>query len=272
MSIKPLTTALCALAFAGAFPVMAAETEAAGLDNLPAADIYLLGEIHGDATHHTRQAQATAAIQPKALVFEMLLPEQATAAQDIGHGDEVALEAALGWNDTGWPDFSLYYPIFEAAPDAKLFGAALPRDDVRRAIGEGAAAVFGQQAPRYGLATPLPDAEQAEREALQDSAHCGALPAEMLPGMVEAQRLRDAGFARTALQALSETGGPVVVITGNGHVHAGAMPAAFATAAPEVQVLSLGQLYGPSDDAPFDLWILSDAPERAGDPCAAFKN
>ncbi len=61
---------------------------------------------------------------------------------------------------------------------------------------EGAAAVFGAAAARFGLDAPLPEDEQAAREAEQAEAHCGALPAEMLPGMVEAQRLRDAALAR----------------------------------------------------------------------------
>ncbi len=272
MSIKRLKTICSALVIAGALPVWASETGQEGLANLPPADIYLLGEIHGNPTHHARQAEATAAIQPRALVFEMLSPEQADAAQDTSHADEVALEAALGWDGSGWPEFSLYYQIFAAVPDARLYGAALPRAEVRRAIGEGAAAVFGDDAARFGLDQPLPAEEQSEREALQDAAHCGAMPAEMLPGMVDAQRLRDASFARTALQALEQTGGPVVVITGNGHVHKGAMPAAFTSAAPDVRIFSLGQLYQAPQDAPFDQWIVSEAPELDEDPCAAFKN
>ena len=57
----------------------------------------------------------------------------------------------------------------------------------------------------------------AERLNMQMDAHCGALPEEMLGGMVEAQRLRDAALAEGVLAALAESSGPVVVITGNGH-------------------------------------------------------
>jgi uncharacterized iron-regulated protein len=239
---------------------------------LPEAQIVILGEIHDNKSHHDNQALAIASIAPKALVFEMLDPAQAEAALGIDPTDGPALEAALGWKDSGWPDFALYHPLFTAAPQARLYGAALPRDQVRRAFADGAATVFGDEAGRYGLLEPLSPEEQAAREADQQAAHCNALPAEMLPGMVAAQRLRDAAFARTALQALTETGGPVVVITGSGHADKlRGIPVALAAAAPQVSVLSVGQIEGDGDvlAGTFDLWLRSKATPR-GDPCAAF--
>jgi uncharacterized iron-regulated protein len=107
---------------------------------------------------------------------------------------------------------------------------------------------------------------------MQMSAHCDALPADMLPGMVAAQRLRDAHFSRVTLQALDETGGPVVVITGNGHARKDwGMPVYLAAAAPEVTVRTLGQFEdAPAADAPFDVTLFSSAAERP-DPCLAFR-
>jgi uncharacterized iron-regulated protein len=240
--------------------------------SLPVAQIVILGEIHDNKSHHDNQAQAIASIAPKALVFEMLDPAQAEAAVGVDPTDGPAFEAALGWKDSGWPDFALYHPLFAAAPQARLYGAALPRDQVRRAFADGAATVFGEEAGRYGLLEPLSPEEQAAREADQQAAHCNALPAEMLPGMVAAQRLRDAAFARTAMQALTETGGPVVVITGSGHADKlRGIPVALAAAAPQVTVLSVGQIEGDGDvpTGTFDLWLRSKATPR-GDPCAAF--
>ena len=240
--------------------------------SLPEAQIVILGEIHDNKYHHDNQALAIASIAPKALVFEMLDPAQAEAAVGIDPTDKPALEAALGWKNSGWPDFALYHPLFTAAPQARLYGAALPRDQVRRAFADGAATVFGLDAGRYGLLEPLSPEEQAAREADQQAAHCNALPTEMLPGMVAAQRLRDAAFARTALEALTETGGPVVVITGSGHADKlRGIPVALAAAAPQVSVLSVGQIEGDGDvpAGTFDLWLRSKATPR-GDPCAAF--
>ena len=236
---------------------------------LPAAEIVILGEAHDNPAHHANQAEAVARLAPAALVFEMMSPEQAATAERLGPADAAALASALDWEASGWPDFAMYHPILAAAPEAAIRGAALPRERVRRAMTDGAAAVFGADAAAYGL-TPLPPELQAEREAGQQAVHCGALPEAMLPGMVAAQRLRDAHFARVALDAFRQTGGPIAVITGNGHARTDrGIPAALAVAAPDLTVVALGQLESPPDTSPpYDAWLLTEGVERA-DPCAA---
>jgi uncharacterized iron-regulated protein len=252
-------------------PATAREIVADDLARLPAADVVVLGEVHDNALHHAHQAFAVAAMQPKALVFEMLTPEKAALVTPQNRGDAAVLGAALGWADSGWPDFSLYHPIFAAAPAARVFGGDLPRQAVRDAMTKGAAAVFGPDAARYGLATPLAAADQAAREAEQDAVHCNALPADLLAGMVQAQRLRDAALARAVVLAMAETGGPVAVITGTGHARRDqGVPASLALAAPGLSVLSIGQTEAdPGPDAPYDLWLVTPPVDR-GDPCAAF--
>ncbi len=241
------------------------------LTALPPVDIVILGEVHDNPTHHRNQAAAVAAIRPSALVFEMFGPQEAERAADLPRDDVGRLATALGWEGSGWPDFSLYHPILAAAPEAALYGAALPRDLVRRAVTEGAAAVFGADAALYGLDRALPPDLQAAREAEQQAAHCNALPEAMLPGMVAAQALRDAAFSRSALTALAETGGPVVVIAGSGHAdRERGMPVFLGRAAPDVSVLSLGQVEAPATQTqPYDLWIVTEAAPR-DNPCAAF--
>lgn len=237
------------------------------------ADIVIAGELHDNRAHHDNQAAIALAIAPKALVFEMLSAKQAAGGQDAPRDDMAVLDAALGWSDNAWPDFEMYFPIFEAAPTAAIYGAAVPRDAVRAAIGTGAAAQF-EDAARFGLDTPLVHEEQQTREQSQMEAHCNALPEEMLGGMVEAQRLRDASFARTTLQALSETGGPVLVITGNGHARTDwGMPRYLKRAASEISVISVGQLTRDASDPPYDRWIITgDYTPINGDPCAAFQS
>ncbi|MFC7703857.1 ChaN family lipoprotein [Plastorhodobacter daqingensis] len=249
----------------------ATEITPEALEMLPPADVVILGEVHDNPVHHANQARAVRALAPRALVFEMLTPEQAAAGASAPRTDADALSQALGWEGSGWPSFTLYHPMFMAAPEARIYGGALPRDEVRRAMQDGAAAVFGEDAATYGLARPLPDREQDLREQEQFAAHCAALPRDMLPGMVEAQRLRDAALARAALQAMEQTGGPVAVITGTGHARRDwGIPAKLARVAPGLSVLALGQFEGaPEADPPFDLWIVTDAPERE-DPCASF--
>ncbi len=232
----------------------------------------ILGEVHDNPLHHAHQALAVEALGAKAVVFEMLSIDQAARVTPRLLRSEQALGAILGWEASGWPDFGMYYPVFVAAAGSEFRGAAAPVADVRRAAAEGAAEVFGEDAARFGLAEPLPEAEQALREAEQLMAHCNAMPGAALPGMVEAQRLRDAWLARAALGALEETGGPVVVITGNGHARADwGVPSMIAAAEPEVRVLAIGQFEDAAEAAPpFDLWLVTEAVER-GDPCEAFR-
>ncbi len=237
-----------------------------------AQDISVLGEVHDNAAHHRVQAEKVAEIAPRALVFEMLTPEQAARITPEARGDAETLGALLEWEESGWPDFSMYYPIFAAAPEAQVHGAGIDRATARAALEEGLDAVMGAAAARFGLDSPLPEDEQTAREALQMEAHCDALPEEMLPGMVRIQRLRDAMLAQAAMTAFEETGGPVVVITGNGHARRDwGMPALLARAAPELSVHVTGQT---EDDMPlpgrFDS-VLSAPPADRDDPCAAFR-
>ncbi|AMY67878.1 ChaN family lipoprotein [Frigidibacter mobilis] len=261
-----LTLCVCAA------PALAEQIQPDALADLR-ADVVILGEVHDNPVHHAHQAQAVAALAPAALVFEMLTPDQAALVSDANRGDAASLGAALAWEASGWPDFTLYHPIFTAAPQARIYGAALPRDQVRRSVTEGAAAILGEDAGRFGLTVPLPDAELAARVVDQMEAHCNAMPAEMMPGMVEAQRLRDAALARAAVQAMADSGGPVAVIAGSGHARRDwGIPAALALAAPELSVISVGQIEaeGAADpDQPFDLWLVTPPTPRE-DPCAAF--
>lgn len=266
-TVRPAATAFALLMFAVG-PLAA--------DPLPQVDVVILGEVHDNPYHHRWQAEAVAEVRPAALVFEMVLPEQAAEVTPELRDDAAALAAALDWEARGWPDFDMYHPIFTAAPAAAVFGADMPRETVRAALADGAAAVFDTlfpgEAARYGLTEDLPEAEQAAREAGQARAHCGAMPAEMLPGMVEAQRLRDAALARAAVRAHQATGGPVAVITGTGHARTDwGLPAALAQAAPELTVYSVGQFESdPGPDAPFDR-VRVTAPVDRPDPCATFR-
>ncbi len=202
----------------------------------------------------------------------MLRPDQVARVGSDDWGDAATLEAAFDWADTGFPDFSMYWPIFQAGAGVSVYGAALPRDVVRSAVFSGAAKPFGAGAEAFGLDRALDVAEQEVREAGQMSAHCDALPEDMLPGMVAAQRLRDASFARTVVEAFEAHGGPVVLITGNGHARTDwAVPRYLARVAPALSVLSVGQLEQPPMSAPpYDVWLLTDGVDRS-DPCAAFR-
>lgn len=236
------------------------------------ADVVLLGEVHDNPGHHARQADVLAGLSPTAIVFEMITAEDAARITPALAADPQALAAALDWANSGWPDFSQYAPLFAFGAEVPLYGALIGREAAQAAFGEGAAAVFAGDAARFGLTQSLPAEELTAREAEQLAAHCDALPPDILPGFVEAQRLRDAALAQAALHAFEAHGGPVAIITGNGHARTDwGVPALIALAAPDVRVVSLGQFETPPEgDVPFDLWALSDPVDRP-DPCAAFR-
>lgn len=243
----------------------------ADLGSLPPAEVVLLGEVHDNPHHHAAQAQALAAIRPAAVVWEMLTPDQAARLpRDLS--DAAAVAEAVDWAGSGWPDFAMYHPLFLAAPEALHIGAGVPRERARRVFSEPLAEVFGPLADRFGLDRDLPQTEQAAREAEMQAAHCDALPDHLLPGMVAAQRLRDAELARLALAALADAGPPVAIITGNGHARTDwGVPALIRAQLPGARVLSVGMLEAePEAPPPFDLWLVTPPAERE-DPCAAFR-
>lgn len=260
--------------------------QAAGQDRLPegfmetaqTADIVILGEVHDNPLHHEIQARVVGALQPAALVFEMIPQTHETEVNRLREEGATRAELAstLDWENSGWPDFTFYAKILEAAPEARVVGGEQPIADVRKAMSEGAAQVFGPEASSYGLDEPLENQAQEAREQRQYSAHCEAIPKEMLPGLVEAQRFRDAGLADAALRARAATdGGLVVVITGNGHANLDSgLPEALRFAAPELEVVSLGQLEAEPDlnaPPPYDFHHVSAPPPDRPDPCAEFR-
>jgi hypothetical protein len=270
---RSLARAAGLLAWAAA-PAGAEAILPSDLDRLPAAEVVILGEVHDNPEHHANQARALAAIRPRAVVFEMLTPEQAARVTPDLIRNPAALGAALGWEAAGWPDFALYAPLFAAVPGALIRGGAVLPDRMQTARAEGAAAAFGPGAARFGLDRALDPDDQAQREADMQQAHCDALPADSLAGFVAVQRLRDASLAAAALQALADTsGGPVAVIAGNGHARQDTgIPEALARAAPGTAVLAVGQLESPPGaGAPFARWLVTGAPDRSAqpDPCAA---
>ncbi len=251
--------------------ILMAQTALAQMpDDLKRADVIFLGEVHDNPVHHARQAELVADSAPQAIVFEMLSEAQAALiTPDMMMKPDVLAET-VNWADSGWPDFAMYAPIFAAAPDAVVFGAHVPRDQTRMAAFEGVEAVF-PDAERFGLLDPVSQDEQSQREALQLAAHCDALPEEMLPVMVNIQRLRDAALARAVDQAVAQDMTPVVVITGNGHARTDwGAPRVLRDVLPDLTIKALGQGEdGSSVQGTFDLVEMTTGVDRA-DPCAAF--
>ncbi|WP_306151313.1 ChaN family lipoprotein [Roseovarius sp. MMSF_3281] len=231
----------------------------------PTADIVILGEVHDNADAHLGQAAAVQDLRPTAVVFEMLTREEAERA------DTDRSQTAAAWEASGWRDFPIYAPIFDALGDARIIGAAAPREAIRDVYSEGAAALFGTGAARFDLDKPLGEKQRQKRMQLQFEAHCEAMPMEMMVGMVAVQRYRDAVFARAALEALENYGPPVAMIVGNGHARNDwGVPAMIARAAPEITTHSIGFVEADTG-VPFDETRLVPLAER-DDPCQSLES
>jgi uncharacterized iron-regulated protein/nucleoside-diphosphate-sugar epimerase len=188
-------------------------------------DIVLLGERHDHPDHHGLQAWIIARIaeagRRPAVAFEMLDASQREALDrhlESPGPDADGIAEAVGWEASGWPEFGLYRPIFEAALEAGLAirAANLARDSAQRLGREGRDALPAELVERLGLDRPLPDAEREAIEAEIIEGHCGHAPRALLPAMVEVQRARDAHMALVLREQARR--GPVILVAGNGHV------------------------------------------------------
>ncbi|MFW2544821.1 ChaN family lipoprotein [Primorskyibacter sp. 2E107] len=226
----------------------------------PAPDIVVLGEVHDNPDAHLGQAAALRDLRPTAVVFEML------SAEDAARADADRSQSADAWEASGWQDFPIYAPIFDALGEARIVGAAASREVVRSVYSNGAAALLGADAARFGLDEALPEDQHQLRMQMQFEAHCEAMPIDMMAGMVAVQRYRDAVFARAALNALETYGPPVAVIAGNGHARTDwGVPAMIARAAPEITTRAIGFVEEDTNMPLDEIRIVPRA--RRDDPC-----
>lgn len=238
------------------------------------ADVLLLGEIHDNPAHHAQRAQWLAALlqdgRPTTVVFEQMQAGTDAAVAAATDADGVAQAGALDKAAWRWP---LHQPLVDAAlaGRARIVGANLPRTEVRAVVQSEAAVPPGLQ-PRLAAARWSPAAETALAQVIAEQ-HCGALPASLTPGMVRAQRVRDAAFAQVVARE-AQSGRRVVLIAGNEHVRRDrGVPAYLADLPASTQVVAVGWLetgqVAPS--GAFDDVVFTPAPAGRTDPCAAMR-
>ncbi|MEM7271010.1 MAG: ChaN family lipoprotein [Pseudomonadota bacterium] len=240
---------------------------AALLEAARMADVVIIGERHDNPDHHATQAKLVEALAPGGLAFEM-----------IADRDEGAANAdRANWINPAWNGWEMYQPIIAAAPEAVIAGGLVAKDIIRTAMIRGAATAWPEGA-RYRLAEPLPMDMVEDMIMEQRTAHCKALAKHSLPGMVEAQQLRDASFADAALRLHEAGHRPVVLITGNGHARTDrGVPLYLRRAASDLTVVAIGQRelergggLHPLWKTPFDFTIHTEAHDR-GNPCETFR-
>lgn len=195
------------------------------LDVLSRAWFVLLGEKHDNPDHHRLQARIVRGLvragRRPAVVFEMMTVDvtpalgQALATPGVTATD---IRRAVGWDDSGWPPFDMYAPIFDAALANRLpiVPGNLPRDIVATLHRGGRHALPRDQLTTYALDEPLADdRRRIMLEQIRD-AHCGYAPEDLVVRMLDAQLARDAQLAGK-LVASGEADG-AVLIAGTEHV------------------------------------------------------
>lgn len=242
----------------------------AQLERIRDADVVVIGEVHPNQEHQSNHAALVRLIEPDAIVFEMIHSGKGGSFRNAAKGDPDQLRTMIEARVFGWTNLGDHLETLKAAPDAEIYGAAIPRSQTRAAVIEGAAQVFGASAGLYGLSEALPKWERELREELQMISHCNALPEDLLPGMVEAQRLLDATFARSVVLATARHR-PVVLITGNGHARTDwGVPAVLRRVAPHLKVVSIIQREKGSGVVPGDITLETSVFDQ-GDPCASLR-
>ena len=252
------------------------------LARLQDAQAILLGELHDNAIHHQLQAKIADEFSPGlALIFEMVPVTKSEILSDLSGLVSGRLPADLAeqleWESSGWPDFSLYEPLFELAPKrgVKLFAGNLSRSDIR-AIARQDIKRTHPLFDRLNLRDlpPAHDDEALLEELFQ--AHCEAVPREHLYGMAAAQQAVDAQLAFQIDQALQQPGiDRAILIAGRGHMRRDrGVPFHLLRRQPDLSIVSIGLLEeseGLQDATLYNYVIVTPQAERKGDLCDLFR-
>ncbi|HEY1399274.1 ChaN family lipoprotein [Roseateles sp.] len=241
----------------------------------------LLGELHDNPDHHRARAeqlrQLIAQEPQTVVVFEQFSRSEDAAvaqARKATPGDVNAVIDAAKFDRKGWR-WPLHRPLFDVAlqSGAEVRGGNLDRDQIRRIVREGDAAWPADLLALRDRAAWNGTQQDTLRKDIQDG-HCGAMPEVMLPGMVQAQRARDAAMAQAMLDARQSGARRVVLIAGNGHVRRDVAVPVYLQAAgvPASDIDAIAYLE-PGNATPsggYDRVERAPAPSRE-DPCAQFK-
>jgi uncharacterized iron-regulated protein len=215
---------------------------------LRAARYRLLGEVHDNPDHHDFQRECLdwlgeGGLKP-AVAFEQFDRESDTALRQLlaaggATAEAVAEETGFDRKNWGW---ELYRPLVETALryGMSLRAANLSRADAGRVVKAG----LDSLGPGRASALRLDAAWSQERDrvlrAIIMDAHCGALPDAIVPGMVLAQRARDATLAEALLDPDADG---AVLVAGNGHVRRDlGVPVYLAAGRPGESIVSVGLL------------------------------
>lgn len=168
--------------------------------------VLLLGEQHDADAHQQLQREVLQALPGvTALVLEMA-PRGASTAPLPTTATEAEAQAALQWNEEGWP-WARYGPLVMQAvrTGVPVLGGNLPASQMRSAMAQAS------------LDALLPAAAMEQHRTNIREGHCNLLPEAHIPGMVRVQVARDVALAQTVQEAI-QPGRRVVLVGGNEHM------------------------------------------------------
>lgn len=235
----------------------------ARLDALLPADALLLGEQHDAAAHQQIHGQVIALLAQRGLLGAVALEMAdagATTAALHPSSTELQVQAALKWNDKGWP-WQAYGPAVMTAVRAgvPVIGANLPPGAMRGVMGDAR------------LDNQLPGPALKAQQQLIRTGHCGLLPESQITPMTRIQIAKDISMASN-IAKVALPGKVVVLLAGSGHVDKvlGVPQHLGSTVSSKAVRLRAGDA-APGDSAQaFDaVWATPALPEK--DYCAEFK-
>jgi uncharacterized iron-regulated protein len=199
-------------------------------DRARTAEVLYLGELHDNPLHHVIQARVLETVvlgggRP-AVAFEMVPETRQAALEDAvrGPAGPAEVDRQLGWAARGWPDFTMYWPLFDLARRHALPVVAADLDPAltRRVSRDGIGAAGEAQAR---LRSALPDDPARDRSLVRRirQAHCDRVSESRAARMLESWHARNVVIARRIAEAL-ERAPQVVVIIGSGHQSPGGVP------------------------------------------------
>ena len=230
----------------------------------------LLGEIHDNPDHHRIQADIIGGLaklgHKSSVVLEMIPQKYAdtlSAFEASENKDLDTLAASLDWTKRGWPDFSAYRPIFEAAldDDLPIRAGDLDNSTIGAIATDGANALSSADVLRLGLDKPLSPAETRGLADQIREAHCGLMPEGAIAPMGLVQRARDGELADAMMKAAKATGSAVLV-SGSGHARTDrGVPAVLARRDPSGQSVAVQMVeVAQNEDVPGDYGLSAGAP------------
>lgn len=187
-----------------------------------------LGETHNNPSHHIHQAKILKDLIDKgkapSIIMEMVSEDQVQLLSSYRNGPrrEVQdLRKVLDWDNSGWPDFEIYAPLFQVILDHDLtLRHGAPPDETLQAWRRGEHDI--DRVSPYENLRQLYGPEKAGaivnswREQT-DKTHCGLMSEEDLGHATQQQLYRDRYMADQVKAALKAGADPVVVIAGSSH-------------------------------------------------------